>query len=119
MPVHQLAHALTASPDKRVFYTSQPLQPPMEILEITYSFTTNDWPYFLTRYFKGGQLINSILTDRWGYPVEDAALLEEVTNFIRASVPVHQLAHALTASPDKRVFYTSQPPTATDGTAQH
>ena len=77
-----------------VFLTSQPLQPPMELLDqteqhikkVSYTIKHNNKEYILIDFFDGGEMIDTILRDKDGNTIEDAALLEEFTTFLDGKV---------------------------------
>jgi hypothetical protein len=63
------------------------------IKKVTYTFSHNnnteytlvyyyEWGQLIDGYFEGGKLIDTILRDKGGNTIEDAALLEEFNTFL-------------------------------------
>ena len=77
-----------------VFLVSQPLQPPMELLDqteqhikkVSYIIKHDNKEYIRIDFFEGRELIDTILRDRDGITINDAALLEEFTTFLEGKV---------------------------------
>jgi hypothetical protein len=77
-----------------VFLTSQPHQPPMELLnrteqdikKVSYTVKHNNKEYILIDFFEGGKVIDTILRDKDGNNVEEPGIFEEMTNFLDEAI---------------------------------
>ena len=61
-------------------------QTEQHIKKVSYNIKHNNKEYTLIDFFEGRELIDTILRDKDGNTIEDAALLEEFTTFLDGKV---------------------------------